>query len=254
MKVLILEDEGLASEKLVNLLKEIDPEIEVAATLKSVEASLEWFASNEAPELIFSDIQLLDGISFEIFQQVKIESPVIFTTAFDQYAIKAFEVNSVDYLLKPVRKEKLEISLNKLKSKAQSGSSSSEKLNKLTELLLQTHKDYKQRFLVKLGHRIQTIPVENISYFFTHDKMTYVVTEDGSKSPMDHTLEEIDQMLDPDQFFRINRKYVVKISAVKEIHPYFKGRVKLKLEPGNNDDDIVISSEKTPSFKRWLDR
>lgn len=253
MKVLILEDEGLASEKLVNLIKELDPSVEIVATLKSVEAGVEWFSSHEAPELIFSDIQLLDGLSFEIFQQVKVESPVIFTTAYDQYAIQAFEVNSVDYLLKPVRKEKLAASLEKFKSKSGSGGGS-QQLEKLTELILQTQKDYKQRFLVKVGHRIQTIPVESIAYFFTQDKMTYVVTEDGNKSPMDHTLEEIDKMLDPDKFYRINRKYVVKISAVKEIHPYFKGRVKLKLDPDNGDDDIVISSDKTPGFKRWLDR
>lgn len=254
MKVLILEDEGLASEKLINLLKEVDPDVDVIGTLKSVEASLLWFSQNDPPELIFSDIQLLDGLSFEIFQQVKIQSPVIFTTAYDQYAIQAFEVNSVDYLLKPVKKEKLEASLNKLKSRTHGVSASPDKLEEITRLILRAQKDYKQRFLVKVGQRIQTIPVERIAYFYTHDKLTYVVTEEGSRSPMDHTLEEIDRMLDPDNFFRINRKYVVKITAVKEIHPYFKGRVKLKLDPDIDDDDIVISSDKTPSFKRWLDR
>ena len=253
MKVVILEDEGLASEKLSKLLTELDPSIEILASLKSVESGVNWFNSNEAPELIFSDIQLLDGLSFEIFQQTKVSSPVIFTTAFDQYAIQAFEVNSVDYLLKPIQKEKLKASLDKFRSKS-APQKNTGKLDEIAALLMRTHKDYKQRFLVKLGHRIQTIPVENISYFYTHDKMTYVVTEDGSKTPMDHTLEDIDRMLDPDKFFRINRKYVVKITAVKEIHPYFKGRVKLKLEPTNDDDDIVISSEKTPSFKKWLDR
>lgn len=255
MRVLILEDESLAAEKLQNLLHEIDPSIEVVQILKSVEASLKWFDHNDEPDLILSDIQLLDSLSFDIFSQREIKCPIIFTTAYDQYAIQAFEVNSVDYLLKPVQKVKLSAAIEKYNTNQNSvgGHLSPDDLEKISQMVKNSRPEYKSRFLVKLGQKIRAIPIDKIAYFLTKDKLTFLVTDTGDKYPLDNSLEEIDQLLDPNIFFRLNRKFVAKINAVKEIHPYFKGRLKIELSPPI-DEDIVISSDKTPSFKKWLDK
>lgn len=252
MKVLIIEDERLASERLIELLKELQPGLEVVATIRSVEAGLLWFENNEDPNFIVSDIQLLDGTSFEIFEHHKPKCKVIFTTAYDQYAIKAFEVNSVDYLLKPIQVEKLAIALEKVKSQMSISAPPAFDLNQIKALINEQNKEYKSRFLTKIGQRIRAIPTEKIAYFYTHDKLTYIVTFEKQKYIIDNTLEEVDQMLNPKQFFRVNRKFLVHFDAVSDIHPYFKGRVKLSLSP-EIDEDIVVSSEKTPLFKQWLD-
>lgn len=252
MKVLIFEDEKLASDRLIEILKEIRPTIHVVASLKSVEAGVLWLQNNEQPDLILSDIQLLDGTSFDIFSEIEVKCPVIFTTAYDQYAIKAFEVNSVDYLLKPISEDKLKAAVLKVENKNQKAPNNFN-IEDLKGLLKNSKPEYKSRFLIKIGQKIRAIPVEKIAYFFTKDKMTYIVTFENQKLPMDHTLEEIDGMLDPKFFFRINRKFIVHFDAVKDIHPYFKGRIKLSLSP-EIDEEIIISTEKTPSFKRWLDQ
>lgn len=249
MRIVIFEDEKLASERLIQVLHTIKPEAQVLASMKSVEAAVLWLQNNEHPDLIISDIQLLDGESFEIFESVEIKCPVIFTTAYDEYAIKAFEVNSVDYLLKPIQKEKLEKALDKYESQHQS--SGGIDISKISELL-QGEPEYKSRFLVKFGQRIKAIPVEKIAYFYSHDKLSYLVTFEGQKLPVDQTLEELDGLLNPKNYFRVNRKFIVHFDSVSDIHPYFKGRVKLDLEP-SIDEDIVVSSEKTPVFKKWLD-
>lgn len=254
MKVLIFEDEKLASERLIELLKELRPEMEVVNSIKSVEAGVLWLENNEQPDLIISDIQLLDGTSFEIFSQIQISCPVIFTTAYDQYAIKAFEVNSVDYLLKPIQSEKLKAALDKVGSKSPaSDSSAGLDIEQIRSLLKQEQPEYKSRFLVKVGQRIRAIPIEKVAYFYSRDKLTYIVNFEGQKFPIDQTLEEIDTLIDPKDFFRVNRKFVVHFNSVADIHPYFKGRVKLGLNP-DIDEEIVVSSEKTPVFKRWLDQ
>lgn len=249
MRIVIFEDEKLASERLIQVLQSIKPEAQVLTSMKSIEAAVLWLQNNEHPDLIISDIQLLDGESFEIFEQVEIKCPVIFTTAYDEYAIKAFEVNSVDYLLKPIQKEKLEKALEKYESQHQS--SGGIDISKISELL-QGEPEYKSRFLVKFGQRIKAIPVEKIAYFYSHDKLSYLVTFEGQKLPVDQTLEELDRLLNPKNYFRVNRKFIVHFDSVSDIHPYFKGRVKLDLEP-SIDEDIVVSSEKTPVFKKWLD-
>ncbi len=254
MKVLIFEDEKLASERLIELLKELRPEMEVVNSIKSVEAGVLWLENNELPDLIISDIQLLDGTSFEIFSQIEITCPVIFTTAYDQYAIKAFEVNSVDYLLKPIQSEKLKVALDKVGNKTPAaGSSAGLDIEQIRSLLKQEQPEYKSRFLVKVGQRIRAIPIEKVAYFFSRDKLTYIVNFEGQKFPIDQTLEEIDTLVNPKDFFRVNRKFVVHFNSVADIHPYFKGRVKLGLTP-DIDEEIVVSSEKTPVFKRWLDQ
>lgn len=249
MKVLILEDENLAAETMARMLTEADKDIEIVGSLRSVESATEWLTKNPHPDLIVSDVQLLDGLCFEIFNRVKIDKPVIFTTAFDQYAIRAFEVHSIDYLLKPVQQSKLEQSLKKLKSRSQQPV----KFEEVLSYLRSQQPEFKSRFMVRIGQRILAIPVENIAYFSSESKLTYIVTSDNKRYPFDLPLDEVDQQLDPKIFFRINRQYIVRFSAIAEIHPYFKGRIKLKLNP-NQPDEIVVSSERTPEFKKWLDR
>ena len=251
MTVLIFEDETLAAEKLQNLLGEIDDKLEVVGVLKSVEDAVSWLNENDHPDLIISDIRLLDGLSFEVFKQVKVDKPVIFTTAYDQYAIKAFETNSIDYLLKPIQKEKLSGSIEKFKR--MNATEHSLPYDQLLKMIEHRDKEYKRRFMIKSGNKILAVPVEKIAYFFSQNKLTYIVTTDDRKYPYDQPLEIIDQQLDPKVFFRANRKYVVKFDAIDEIHPYFKGRIKINLKP-EADDEVVISAEKTPEFKHWLDQ
>jgi len=249
MQVIIFEDEKLASDRLIQVLKEIRPDVEVSMTMKSVEAAILWLQNNDQPDLIISDIQLLDGESFEIFTQVKVDCPVIFTTAYDEYAIKAFEVNSIDYLLKPIQKEKLSQALTKYDTRKPSTGIDLKEI----QSLIKGELTYKSRFLVKLGQRIKAVPVEKIAYFFSKDKLSYLVTFEGQKLPVDQTLEELDGLLNPKHFFRVNRQFLVHFDGVADIHPYFKGRVKLILDPPS-ELDIVVSSEKTPVFKKWLDQ
>ena len=253
MRVVVFEDEKLASERLIELIQELRPSVEIAASLKSVEAALLWLENNQEPDLIVSDIQLLDGSSFEIFKQHPTKCPVIFTTAYDDYAIKAFEVNSVDYLLKPIQKQKLSDALDKYEERVGSQSGQRLDIEKIREVIQGSNVQYKSRFLVKFGQRIKAISVEQIAYFFSQDKLSYLVTFEGKKLPLDQTLEELEAVLDPKNYFRVNRKFIVHFDSVSDIHPYFKGRVKIDLQP-NSDEDIVISSEKTPLFKQWLDQ
>lgn len=258
MKVLILEDETLAADKLEKLLSDTGEDVEVIARMKSIEAGKEWFAENEHPDLILSDIRLLDGLSFELFKSLDIDKPIIFTTAYDQYAIKAFEVNSVDYLLKPVQKDKLAAAIQKYRNhttgdKPDGKDENSGGYAELMELLQAKQKEYKSRFMIRTGQKIVAVPVDKIAYFYSQNKLTYIVALDGKKYPFDQTLEVVDHQLDPKLFFRVNRQYIVKFESIAEIHPHFKGRMKINLSP-QADDEIVISAEKTPEFKQWLDQ
>lgn len=251
MKVLILEDESLAADRIRRLIADIDPSIEILADIKSIEEGLAWFEANEAPDLIISDIRLLDGLSFELFKQIKIETPVIFTTAYDQYAIKAFEVNSIDYLLKPIQKEKLQSSIERHIKRTESQKFPADFSN-LYDLIQNQKKAFKSRFMIKAGQKILALPVEKIAYFFSQHKLTYAVTREGKKYPIDQPLEVVDSQLDPKVFFRANRQYLISIESIAEIEPYFKGRLKVSLQP-TAADELTISAERTPEFKHWLD-
>jgi two-component system, LytTR family, response regulator LytT len=250
MTVLLLEDETLAAERLQNMLKDVDAEIRVVAHLKSIESAVEWLQSNAHPDFILSDIRLLDGLCFEIFEQVKVEKPVIFTTAYDQYAIKAFEVNSVDYLLKPIQEEKLKAAITKVKNR---NTNAPLDYQELVKLLRGGKSEYKTRFMAKLGQKIVAVPVEKIAYFFSENKLTFLVTNDQKRYPLDQPLDELIDVLDPAIFFRVNRQFIITFQSIAEIHPYFKGRVKLQLNP-TTTEEVVISSERTPEFKKWIDK
>lgn len=253
MKILIIEDEKLAAERLQKMLAELTITTEVLGVIRSIEKGITWLKENKKPDLILSDIQLLDGLSFEIFKSNPIDCPVVFTTAFDQYALQAFEVNGLDYLLKPIQSEKLQSALEKVNKSTKQTLISPEDLDTLADMIENRKKKFKSRFLVKLGQKIKSVPVEHIAYFFTENKLTFLMTANREKFPLDHSLDELENLLDPELFFRANRKYMITLDAVKEIHPYFKGRILLELLP-EVEEDIVVSSEKTPSMKAWLDR
>lgn len=252
MKVIIIEDEYYAAEKLKKELLEIDSAIEVITVLDSCEQCIEFFKSPPEHDLIFSDIHLADGICFNIFGEIKIEKPIIFTTAYDKYALQAFEANGIDYLLKPIQKERLTQALDKYKSLNQTAHQP-QIYNEIKAIMSETQREYKSRFLCKLGNKIKSIPVESIKYFYSKDKMTFIVDDQQARYPVNHTLDEIDAMMNPSTFFRLNRQYITHFKAIHEIHPYFKGRLKIKLLP-QHDEDIVVSTERSPLMKSWLDR
>ena len=254
MKAIIIEDEPLAAEKLKSLIKSVASDIEIITILESVESSIEWLSKNEHPDLIFSDIHLSDGICFNIYNFVKTQCPIIFTTAYEKYAIQAFEVNSVDYLLKPIQEERLAQTIEKVRNLPQQKVQDKSVLfDEFKTILSRSNREYKSRFLCKIGTKIKSVPVENIRYFYSEDKITFIVDHNGNRYPINNTLDEIDQIVDPKYFFRINRKYIIHFESIDEISPYFKGRLKIKLAP-HIVDDIVISTDKSPIFKAWLDR
>ena len=247
-KILIVEDENLAAKRLIKLVEEILPGCEIFGNLDTITSAVEWLNTNPQPDLIFLDIQLADGISFEIFEHVKVSSPIIFCTAFDQYAIKAFKLNSIDYLLKPVDPEELKNALGKF----QSGRKVPEiTVDQIKTLLQPVQKVYKNRFLVKIGERIQTIAIEEACYFYSEDKVTFLMTKNGKKYIVDYTLDEVETMLNPERFFRLNRKYISSVDAIKAVFTYSNSRLKIQLDQCA-DNDILISREKMQPFKNWL--
>lgn len=255
MRILILEDEIPAVEKLRHLLSEYDPQVQILAALPSVEAAVSWLQAHRAPDLLLADIHLADGLCFDIFQQVPVKCPVIFTTAYDQYALHAFQVHSIDYLLKPVQYVRLAQSLNKLQEMQQAlqPAPSSQAMQDIMDIIRKGNSHYKSRFMVKVGSKIKAIKTSEIAYFYACNKLNLLVTHDNLKFPVDYTLDDLMEVLDPRFFFRINRKLIIHFDAAKEIHPYFKGRLKLVLHPPLSEEETIISSDKTPSFKTWLD-
>ena len=252
MRILIIEDEPFAAKKLEEMIKEYDHDFEILEVLDSIEDAVTWFEQHAQPNLIFLDIHLADGLSFEIFDHVNIEVPIIFTTAFDRYAIQAFKTKSIDYLLKPVRFEELKLALDKYLSWF-GDPYQQDQLQMLAKTLKQGHQSYKRRFLVRAGNVIKTVPLTDIAYFSSMDRTTQIVTSNGRQYPIRQNLDELESLLDPMQFYRANRQFIIRIEAIAKIQPWFKGRLKLQLSPPQGVD-LVVSSEKTPAFKRWLDR
>jgi two-component system, LytTR family, response regulator LytT len=254
MKILIIEDENLAARKLKKLVSELEPMADIVGMTDSIESSVEWLESNPTPDLILMDIELADGQSFEIFNRTEVNSTIIFTTAYDEYALKAFKVNSIDYLLKPVRSEELEKALNKFKALKKAGTSDN-RVN-IEELLKelrqnQSKQDYRDRFLVKQGQRFITVETNDIAYFFTEDRVNFIKTRSGQRFIVDYTLDELEQTLDTRQFFRANRQFIVHAKAVESVHPYFNNKLKLHLKP-TIEEEVLISREKASEFKQWM--
>jgi len=253
MNVLIAEDEPLAAERLTDLLQECDPSIHVAEHVDSVKDLTRFFESGKTADLLLLDIQLADGKTFEAFTKVNIAAPIVFTTAYDQYAIEAFKHFSIGYLLKPIRKAELQVVLKKLQQIRQPWGN--EQLKFLKELLEnQTVKKYKERFLLKSGNKLQYKAADDAAYFFAEDKLCYFVSKkENKKFIIDHTLEELETLLDPARFFRISRKYMVHIDAVHEVRGSVSARLEVKLlQPC--DHELVVSRDRVQAFKTWLDR
>ncbi len=250
MNVLIIEDERLAAEKLERLLLKIDPGIKILAKLESVIDSINWLNANKQPDLIFLDIQLDDGISFEIFDSVKLNAPIIFTTAFDNYAIRAFQVNSVDYLLKPIEEEALARAIEKFRSIYQKPQLPLEKINVLYEQIVNS---YKTRFFVKIGNHFHSVSINEIQCFLIRERATFLRTVTGKSYDLDYSLDQVQKLVDPMLFFRINRNYLIHIDSIQDIYSYSSNRLSVKLKMLDHLD-MVVSREKVADFKKWLDR
>ena len=250
MKVLIIEDEQPASTKLIRLLKETEPDIEITAILESVEQSTNWFHSHPAPDLIFMDIQLEDGLSFEIFENCEIKTPVIFTTAYDTYMLKAFKVNSVDYLLKPISAEELKSAINKFKT----FHNNKPDYSKLESIIKQLTPQTKERFLIKIGEHYRSIPISDINCFYIRERYNFIFTNTGKSYPVDYSLDKIEQLIDPQSFFRVNRNFIIRFSAIKDILAYSSNRLKITLTNWTEKEEIIVSRERVAEFKAWMDR
>lgn len=252
MNILIVEDEPRAAAHLAHLIRQARPGAQVTATIDSVKRTIEWLEHSPSPDLIFMDIELGDGRSFEVFEQVAVRSPVVFTTAYDEFALRAFKVNSIDYLLKPVTKEDLIAAFTKYDTLTRSVTAPSvqESIGLVMQMLA---KKYKERFIIKTGERLRQVNVKDILFFFSLEKATFAQTNDGRKHILDFTLDQIEGLVDPAQFFRINRKYVVCSEAIHDMVSHVNSRLKLLLR-GCDDKDIIVARERVQLFREWLDR
>ena len=251
MKVLILEDEKLAANSLAEMLQNIDPSIRIVRILESVRKAIEWFETNSC-ELAFFDIHLSDGSVFSLFEKMKIPCPVIFTTAYDQYAIKAFKVNSIDYLLKPIDENELKAALHKYKSHYRDKKIDPVDVRELVKLLGPI-KEYKKRFIVHAGQKIKSVNTDDISYFFVAEKNVFLATLNGHTYSAENTLETLESVLDPEMFFRVNRQYLVNIKGIKNMYSLSKSRIKLELSPPS-PSEVLVSFPKMSEFRKWLDQ
>jgi len=250
LNLLIVEDEELASKRLAGQLKKVNPECNILAITRSVKESVRWLSSHQ-PDLIFMDIQLSDGLCFSIFDRIQINSPIIFTTAYDQYAIEAFKVNSIDYLLKPIKTADLESSLQKFQNLK---SAFSVDIHKLMAAFSHQSPSYKERFLIRIGDVLKKIKTTDCAYFFAKNKAVYLVSFDGRKLPIDDSLDSLEQQLNPDQFFRINRSLIVNLNSIDKMTAWSRSRVKLELQPKvHKEADTLVSISRSTDFKSWLD-
>lgn len=256
MKVLIIEDEKPAAEKLELLLKRFNPEIEILNRISTVEKSIQYLKENqEIIDLIFLDIQLTDGLSFDIFKSVKVEKPIIFTTAFNEYAIEAFKLNSIDYLLKPIAYENLTKALEKIKSMHRNLPVEDQKpvisYEQIAKLLSNNDQNYKNRFLIKIRDHIKSIPTEDICFFYAEGRTVFIITSENRKFIVDNTLEELSHQLNPNKFFRANRSFIVNFDHISDVVVYSKSRLQIKFQ-SEFEKEIVVSREKVSEFKLWF--
>ena len=251
MTTIIIEDEKPAARLLQRKLEKLN--IEVGVMLHSVEESIEWFLKNEHPDLIFLDIQLSDGLSFEIFEEIDVKSAVILTTAYDEYALKAFKLNSIDYLLKPIDEDELEVSISKFKTRLPKPERKMQLDFEQIKQMFQNpfDKNFKTRFTVKIGQHLKVISTDEIECFFSENKGTYIHTFDDRNYLIENTLEVLEQELDPSAFYRISRKFIIPLKSVKEIVMYSNSRLKLIL-PSYKQDEVIVSREKVQEFKNWI--
>jgi DNA-binding LytR/AlgR family response regulator len=253
MKILIIEDEPLAAKRLETLVKELLPSAQVLDKIDSVKRSVQWFKNNPTPDIALMDIQLADGLSFQIFDQCEVKCPVIFTTAYDEYALKAFKVNSIDYILKPVDKQELQAAFTKLENITKGANSTRQMMDNINQVVNLLSKKHKERFVVKVGEHLRTIDVKDVLYFFSQDKTTFCHSNDNRNHILDFTLEQLEDMIDPSVFFRVNRKYFVRAESILDIIAYTNSRLRLVLK-NSTDNDVIVARERVQEFKQWLDR
>jgi two-component system, LytTR family, response regulator LytT len=250
MNIIIIEDEKPAARLLQRKVEKLG--LKVHTLLHSVEEALDWFQHNMHPDLIFLDIQLSDGLSFEIFEQIDIKSAIIFTTAYDEYALRAFKLNSIDYLLKPIDEDELEIAVSKFKNQVQNNSISTLDLDMIKQMILgNERKEFKQRFSVKIGTQLKVISVDEIECFYSENKGTYLHTFENRNYLLDTTLEQVEEELNPKDFYRVSRKFLIPMKAIKEIQVYSNSRLKLIL-PSYKEEEVIVSREKVSDFKSWI--
>jgi len=253
MKTLIVEDERLAADRLTEMLTRYDPSCQIVGTTDSVEDTVRWLLQNGAPDLLLMDIHLADGLCFNIFKHVQVPSPVIFTTAYDKYAIQAFEVHSIAYLLKPIAYAGLVQAMHKLQALNQQFAYwHPQQIRQLTDALLNQPKNYKSRFLVKFGDHLQYKILADIAYFYAEGKTVYLVCNDAKRFVVDHTVEELEDLLDPTLFYRLNRKIMAQITAVKDVKIMHNSRYRVHLKP-LTEEEVYVSRDRVPAFKVWLD-
>lgn len=252
-RVLIIEDEPRAASRLEEMVRKTLPGAKIMAHLDSIQSSVEWFSRNEEPDLIFLDIQLADGVSFAIFENVKITVPVIFTTAYDEYAVKAFELNSVDYLLKPVKMEKLQAAIGKFQ-RLESYYGKNQLDNKISEvvkMIRRENQSFKSRFLIHEGDSLVPIMINDVAYFYAEGKEVFLVTRENQQYIIDFTLDKLETNVDPGKFFRLNRQFLVSVNSIQQISNYFHYKLKITLIPGI-DKEIIISKARVKEFKAWM--
>ena len=251
MRTIIIEDEKPSARRLQRMLQALN--VEPETMLHSVEESIEWFQNNEHPDLIFLDIQLSDGLSFEIFEAVEINSAVIFTTAYDEYALQAFKLNSIDYLLKPIDEDELKIAVEKFNDRAPQKQAVTLDFNDIKKLLVNPiEREYKKRFSVKVGQHLKLINIEDIECIYSENKGTYAHTNEGRNYLLDMTLDQLEDELEPEVFYRISRKFYVNINAIKDIISYTNSRLQIKLNH-YNEQDVIVARERVKDFKNWLE-
>ncbi len=250
MKILIIEDEEQAYKRLQKLIKEVIPSADIAGIVVSVQSAVAWFNKNPMPELVFMDINLADGSSFEIFKSVNISCPIIFTTAYGEYAVQAFKVNSIDYLLKPVDRNDIEKAIEKMMT-LRNNSAPLINYAELIRNMVPVQPSFRERFVIKLGDNLKSVPIEDVAYFFTENKANYLCTREGKKWPIDFNLDQVAEMLNPKKFFRINRQFIISMGAIEEMKSYTRARVIIKLQPPSHLDTIV-SVERAGDFRLWL--
>ncbi len=250
MNVLIIEDEQLSASRLKRILSEVNPAAEVLAVLETVQEAVQWLKTNPSPDVALMDVRLADGLSFEVFEKVRVTCPVIFTTAFDEYALRAFKVNGLDYLLKPVEKQELSMALGKV-SDRHPESFFQEQMRSFLSQFRGKSTVYRKRFLIPLVDGYKTVPVEEVDYVFSEAKVCHLVLKGGQRIAVPQTMEELEEELDPDAFFRANRQFIVSVESIGSIHNGFNGKLILSLR---KDKEVVVSREKAPALKSWLDR
>ena len=250
MKILIIEDEHPAVEKLRRLIQDMLPETEILATLESVEGAVNWLSENPHPDLVFMDIQLDDGLCFEIFEHIGLKSPVIFITAYDEYALRAFRVNSIDYILKPVSEEALRRAIKKYKNLYED-KDYMEKLEKLISTLPYVGKE---RFLIRIGEHYRPVQSADIRCIYIREKNNFFFTRSGMSYPVDLSLDRLERMLDPSKFFRVNRNVIIAYSAIRDIISYSSSRIRIIIEGWDAGEDIIVSRERVAAFKEWMVR